>query len=360
MIDGAKLALGLMSGTSLDGVDAALLLTDGESAGQAGEALTVPYPDQLRHRLRSVLGGLGPVQEVERDITLFHAEVVQKLLGNAGRPQVEIVGFHGHTVLHQPQQGRTWQIGDGALLASLLGIPVINDFRSADVAAGGQGAPLLPAFHGALAQAVERPLAILNIGGVANVTWIGGDGTLLAFDTGPGNAMIDDWVLRHSGAHYDEGGKVAASGEANLETVNRFLNHAYFDRKPPKSLDRDDFQQHAAGLVEGLALANGAATLSAFTISAIEQAARWFPQPAQAWLVCGGGRHNAALMQGLRRALGVSVEPVEKFGWSGDMIEAQGFAYLAVRSLKGLPLSWPGTTGVPQAMTGGRLHRPPS
>ena len=359
MIAGAKLALGLMSGTSLDGVDAALLWTDGETAGEAGEAITIPYPDELRHRLRSVLGGVGPIKEVEHEITLFHAGVAKALLRQAGEPRVEVVGFHGHTILHQPENRRTWQIGDGDLLAKLLQVPVVNDFRSADVEAGGQGAPLLPAFHGALAVGRDLPLAILNIGGVANVTWIGQDGRLLAFDTGPGNAMIDDWVLRHSGHRYDEGGKLAAKGKADPELIDGFLSHPYFGRKPPKSLDRDDFNKHAAALVEQLAVEDGAAALTAFTIASIQQSSHWFPEPAHGWLVCGGGRHNAALMAGLRAALGVPVEPVERLGWSGDAIEAQGFAYLAVRSLKGLPLSWPGTTGVPEAITGGRLHRPP-
>jgi len=360
MIAGAKLALGLMSGTSLDGVDAALLWTDGESAGAAGAAITVPYPDALRRALRSVLGGKGPVAEVERDITLFHAEAARELLRQAGDPVVEVVGFHGHTILHRPEQRQTWQIGDGALLAELLGVPVVNDFRSADVAAGGQGAPLMPAFHCALASHHERPLVVLNIGGVANVTWIGGDGAMLAFDTGPGNALIDDWILRHTGERFDEGGRIAAAGTADEAAVADFLTHPYFASKPPKSLDRDDFRALVSALTEGLDLAAGAATLASFTVAAVAAAARWFPEPARTWLVCGGGRHNAALMRGLRQSLDGSVEPAESHGWSGDALEAQGFAYLAVRSLKGLPLSWPGTTGVPEPMTGGRLHRPPA
>jgi anhydro-N-acetylmuramic acid kinase len=359
MIGGAKLALGLMSGTSLDGVDAALLLTDGESAGAAGAAVTVPYPDDLRRALRSVLGGVGPVAEVERAMTLFHAEVAKDLLRKAGNPAVEIIGFHGHTVLHQPERRRTWQIGDGRLLAELLGIPVVNDFRSADVAAGGQGAPLIPAFHGALAEGKPRPLAVVNIGGVANVTWIGSDGAMLAFDTGPGNAPIDDWISHHTGERFDADGRLAAQGTADPAKVRDFLAHPYFARRPPKSLDRDDFQGRIASLVAGLGVADGAATLAAFTIAAIEQASRWFPEAVSTWLVCGGGRHNGALMEGLRRALDASVDPVERHGWSGDALEAQGFAYLAVRSVKGLPLSWPGTTGAPEPITGGRLHRPP-
>jgi anhydro-N-acetylmuramic acid kinase len=352
------LSLGLMSGTSLDGVDAALLMTDGETAGSAGHALTVPYPDELRRAIRSVLGGQGPVAEVERDLTLFHVEVARQLLARAGQPEVAVIGFHGHTILHQPDKRRTWQIGDGALLAEQLGIPVVNDFRSADVAAGGHGAPLMPAFHAALATGAERPLAVLNIGGVANVTWIGSDGAMLAFDTGPGNALVDDWILHHTGDLYDKDGALAAQGTPHADAIERFLAHPYFAKKPPKSLDRDDFRVWADSLVAGQGVADGAATLAAFTVAAVAAARQWLPEAPATWLVCGGGRHNATLMAGLRRSLHATVEAVETRGWDGDALEAQGFAYLAVRSLLNLPLSWPGTTGAPEPMKGGRVHRP--
>ncbi|HMA51521.1 MAG TPA: anhydro-N-acetylmuramic acid kinase [Magnetospirillaceae bacterium] len=359
--DGAQrtvLSLGLMSGTSLDGVDAALLSTDGETAGSAGAALTVPYPDELRRAIRAVLGGQGPVAEVERELTLFHAEVAQTLLARAGSPEVAVVGFHGHTILHQPDKRRTWQIGDGALLAEKLGIPVVNDFRSADVAAGGHGAPLMPAFHAALATGAERPLAVLNIGGVANVTWIGRDGAMLAFDTGPGNALVDDWILHHTGELYDKDGAMAAQGTVDTAAVDRFLAHPYFAKKPPKSLDRDDFRLWADSLMAGKGIADGAATLAAFTIAAVAAARQWLPEAPGTWLVCGGGRYNATLMNGMRRSLHTTVEAVESRGWDGDALEAQGFAYLAVRSLLNLPLSWPGTTGAPEPMKGGKVHHP--
>ena len=358
--DSAMLSLGLMSGTSLDGVDAALLTTDGITVSQSGPALTLPYPDDLKARLRSVLGGIGPVVEVEREITLFHARVVETLLAQTSLPagQVQVIGFHGHTILHQPDQRRTWQIGDGALLAMCLGIPVVNDFRSSDVAAGGQGAPLVPLFHQALADGLAKPLAVLNLGGVANVTWIGGDQGIMAFDTGPGNALIDDWVHRHIGRSCDEDGALAAAGRADEAAVARFTGHPYFQRRPPKSLDRDDFQRLAAELTDGLSACDGAATLSAFTIAGVALAGRHFPDPVGQWLVCGGGRHNRHLMAGLRRALGVPVAAVETVGWDGDALEAQAFAYLAVRSLNGLPLTQPSTTGAPHPLSGGRLHKP--
>ena len=353
------LALGLMSGTSLDGVDAALLTTDGEDVGAMGPCRTTPYPAALRDRLRSVLGGTGDVASVERDITLFHAEVVRGLLAEAGLApsQVGLIGFHGHTILHRPDQRRTWQIGDGALLAAETGIAVVNDFRSADVAAGGQGAPLVPVFHRALARSLGAPLAVLNLGGVGNVTWIGADGALLAFDTGPGNALIDDWALRHTGRPVDEDGRMAAAGRADPAAERRFLDHPYFGRTPPKSLDRDDFGAVATALVAGLAPADGAATLTVLTAAAVAAAAAHFPRPAKRWLVCGGGRRNPQVMAALRARLDAPVDAVEAVGWDGDAVEAQAFAYLAVRTWRGLPITYPETTGIDRPLGGGRIHR---
>ncbi len=353
------LCLGLMSGTSLDGVDAALLATDGEEVLEPGPSLTLPYPEDLRGRLRRVLGGQGPVAEVERDVTLFHARAVRQLLETApDGAKVELVGFHGHTIVHRPDQRRTWQIGDGALLARELNIPVVNDFRTADVAVGGQGAPLAPVYHRALATRLARPVAVLNLGGVGNVTWIGPGDELLAFDTGPANALIDDWALRHTGRAVDHGGALAAAGRPDERAVAAFLAHPYFGKAPPKSLDRDDFKALAARLTEGLSPADGAATLTAITIAAVQASVAHLPQRPLRWLVTGGGRHNPIIMRGLAAGLGVPVEPIEAIGADGDALEANAFAYMAVRSLKGLPISFPGTTGVARPMTGGTLHRP--
>ncbi|MGE0717176.1 MAG: anhydro-N-acetylmuramic acid kinase [Alphaproteobacteria bacterium] len=348
-------AIGLMSGTSLDGVDAALIDTDGEAVTATGAALTHPYPPAFRERLRSVLGGVGDVAGVARELTERHADAVRDLLGRAGLAprDVAVVGFHGQTILHRPADRRTWQIGDGAFLARATGIDVVADFRSADVAAGGEGAPLAPALHAALAAELERPLAILNIGGVANVTWIGPDGHLIAFDTGPGNALVDDWVLRRTGRPYDADGALAHAGRVDAAVLARLLAHPYFARPAPKSLDRDDFQGDTWRHLE---TADGAATLAAFTIGSIVRALDHCPAAPRRWLVGGGGRHNGALLAGLRAALGVPVDPVEAVGWDGDALEAQAFAFLAVRSMRGLPLSFPGTTGVPRPMSGGVHH----
>lgn len=347
-------AIGLMSGTSLDGIDAAFLVTDGRGETTAGPALTVPYPDDLRERLRAVLGGRGPVAEVERAVTEAHAGAVQRLIAEH-RLEAEVIGFHGHTILHRPEEGRTWQIGDGSLLASMTGIDVVCDFRSADVAAGGQGAPLVPLFHAGLAAGIEKPLAILNIGGVANVTWLGeSEDAVLAFDTGPGNALLDDWALRHTGRPIDRDGALAAAGRVDPSRLSAFLAHPFFDRTPPKSLDRDDFAGFGGGYASA---ADGAATLTAMTAAAVARAAVHFPAPARRWLVTGGGRHNPRLMAELTRRLGAPVAPVETVGWDGDALEAQAFAYLAVRALQGLPLSLPSTTGVARPTTGGRVFR---
>ncbi|HTZ71894.1 MAG TPA: anhydro-N-acetylmuramic acid kinase [Acetobacteraceae bacterium] len=349
--------IGLMSGTSLDGVDAALLETDGETILAPGRAASFPYPDTLRRDLRSLLDRATRIDAddadllaVERELTLRHAEAVRALGEDA-----DAVGFHGQTILHRPGDGRTWQIGDAALLARETGLPVVHDFRGADVASGGQGAPFAPAYHAALAAGMVRPLVVLNIGGVANVTFVGADGALLAWDTGPGNALLDDFCARHTGEAMDRDGRLASAGTPHAPTLARLMEHPYFRRQPPKSLDRLDFP-HAAAAVEGLAVADGAATLVAFTA----RSALLGPWPAmpRRVLVTGGGRHNPAIMAALREVAPCDVMPVEAVGWRGDMLEAECFAYLAVRSLRGMPLSFPGTTGVPVPVTGGRVAHP--
>ncbi|KAA0681693.1 anhydro-N-acetylmuramic acid kinase [Azospirillum brasilense] len=348
--------VGLMSGTSMDGIDAALVRTDGERRVEPLAFVTIPYADGFRTDLRSCLGGKGPVEAVERALTDAHADAVRRLLAEAGTEAaaVDLIGFHGQTIFHDPAQRRTWQIGDGARLAQATGIAVVNDFRTADVAAGGQGAPLVPLFHQALADALPRPLAVLNIGGVANVTWIGaGEDAVIACDTGPGNALVDDWVLSGQGARYDSGGALAARGNVDEAALTALLAHPYFEQPAPKSLDRDAFDPAP---VRGLSLEDGAATLTAFTAASVARIVPHLPDAPLRWLVCGGGRHNATLMGMLADRLGVPVDPVEAVGWNGDALEAEAFAYLAVRSRKGLPLSLPATTGVPRPMTGGRFH----
>jgi anhydro-N-acetylmuramic acid kinase len=351
--------IGLMSGTSLDGVDAAFIETDGEAVIRTGPSLTLPYEESFRARLRGVLGETGDtpsVRGVEQELTLLHVKAAETLIARDSLPEIDVVGFHGHTILHRPEERRTRQIGNGFQLARLLGTTVVSDFRSDDVAAGGQGAPFVPAYHRALAGALDRPLAVLNLGGVGNVTWIGaGEGEILAFDTGPGNALIDDWALRHTGQAVDRGGALAARGTVDAASLVQFLAHPFFAAAPPKSLDRDDFVRLVP---HHLSPEDGAATLTHMTAAAVARAVTHLPAPPKRWLVTGGGRHNPVLMAALAGELGCPVAPVEQVGWDGDALEAQAFAYLAVRSLRGLPLSYPGTTGVLAPQTGGRWDRP--
>ena len=360
--EGPVWALGLMSGTSLDGVDTALIETDGITVSGFGPWRTTPYSDDLRERLRAVIEERGGRKQAECALTAFHAEVAEVLLAEAGvrREEVAVAGFPGHTVRHDPDAGLTDQIGDGAALACRLGIDVVNDFRSSDVAAGGQGAPLVPLFHAALARrsGLAAPLAVLNLGGVANVTWIGGpaDADLLAFDTGPGCALIDDWVRQKTEAAFDRDGRLARSGTADRAALDALLAQPYFDAKPPKSLDRNAFDPAPVG---GLSAGDGAATLVAFTAEAVRHALAHMPAPPLRWLVTGGGRHNPALMAALAERLGAPCDAVESVGWQGDALEAQAFGYLAVRSRRGLPLSLPRTTGVPHPVSGGEFHPAP-
>jgi anhydro-N-acetylmuramic acid kinase len=348
-----------MSGTSLDGVDAAWLETDGERIGRFGPTLTLPYDDRLRADLRHLLEAaptLAPddprLHTAVARLTDYHVQAVASLGLTA-----DLVGFHGQTILHQPGRRRTWQIGDAQALASRTGLPVAYDFRSADVAAGGEGAPLAPVYHAALARDLPKPLAVLNIGGVANLTWIGADGDLIAFDTGPGNGPLDDWVSRHTGAAFDRDGALAASGQVDAGVLSRLLAHPYFTRPAPKSLDRLDFAAALAGSgLAALSPADGAATLVAFTARAV--AAAPLPAPPLRWLVSGGGRRNPAIMQALHGTLAAPVDPVEAVGWDGDALEAQCFGFLAARVAAKLPLSFPGTTGVPAPLAGGTIVRP--
>ena len=354
-------AMGLMSGTSMDGIDAALIKTDGERVTAFGPAATTPYEDGLRDAIRGALGEASPDPAIIRGLTDAHAGCIEALLSQNPdfKHKIEIVGLHGHTVLHSPADGVTVQIGDGPRLAARLGIDVVSDFRSADVAAGGQGAPFAPLYHRALCGNIDGgnldgPVVVLNIGGISNITWIGAAETdPVAFDTGPGNALLDDWVAGTTDQPFDLDGRVSATGRVDGATLARLLDHPYFEAAPPKSLDRLDFSLEP---VRGLTPGDGAATLARFTCETIVSHLKHLPAPPVRILVTGGGRRNPTLMAGLSELSGISVAPVEAVGWDGDAIEAQAFAFLAVRSLRGLALSVPTTTGVPVPTTGGRLH----
>lgn len=353
-------ALGLMSGTSVDGVDVALIETDGERMTSSGAFLTVPYADDVRRKIRAAFGAEKPNETTvvaEQAVTEAHIAAVKRWSKESGLPlaTLDVVGFHGQTITHRPERRFTWQIGDGAALARETGVRVVSDLRIADVKAGGQGAPLVPVFHAALAHDLAKPLAVVNIGGVGNVTWIGADGSLLAFDTGPGNAPIDDWCARRAGLRFDRDGALAASGKVDRTRVERFSEHRYFAVKPPKSLDRGDFND---GWADGLSVADGAATLTRGTARAIALAARHFPMPVTQWVISGGGARNPTLLQAIVTETRGRVVTAASLGWNGDALEAQAFAFLAVRSLRGLPITFPGTTGAPRPLSGGRLDEP--
>jgi len=363
-------AIGLMSGTSLDGVDVALIETDGRRVQAFGPSGYRPYTDAERGLLSQALTEAvhlgerdarpGILREAERAVTMAHAEAVAAFTAQnrITCEDVDIVGFHGQTVLHRPERKLTVQIGDAAALAKAIHIPVMHDFRAADVAAGGQGAPFVPVYHRALAQSLDRenPIAVVNIGGVSNITYIDGSDTLIACDTGPGNALIDDFMFRVIGQRFDSEGRMAAQGIVDEAWIARALELPFFARRPPKSLDRNDF----AGLkLADLPPADGVATLTAFTVAAIARIVLLLPKAPRSWIVAGGGARNHTMMRMLRERLApATVEAADALGWSTDAIEAQAFGFLAARGLKGLPLSYPATTGVPIPMTGGIIARP--
>jgi anhydro-N-acetylmuramic acid kinase len=349
-----------MSGTSVDGVDVALIETDGERVSGFGFFLTVPYADDVRRRIRAAFGVEQPNEATaaaQQAVTEAHVLAVKRWSQASGvaLSTLDVVGFHGQTITHRPERRFTWQIGDAAALARAVGVKVVSDLRVADVKSGGQGAPLVPVYHAALAHDLPRPLAVVNVGGVGNVTWIGADGALLAFDTGPGNGPIDDWCMRRAGQRFDRDGALAAAGKVDRARVERFSEHRYFAVKPPKSLDRADFNDTWA---DGLSVADGAATLTRGTARAVALAARHFPAPVGQWVISGGGARNPALLKAIAEETRGNVVTADSLGWNGDAVEAQAFAFLAVRSLRGLPITFPGTTGAPRPLTGGKVDLP--
>ncbi|HUF87833.1 MAG TPA: anhydro-N-acetylmuramic acid kinase [Thermohalobaculum sp.] len=380
MVEAAKArpiwALGLMSGTSMDGVDAALVLTDGEEIAAFGDTVFLAYDARYRAGMAAAnrvapatpTAALRDPGRWPEELTRLAASCVRlhliaiRRLGGAP----EVIGFHGQTVAHRPAEGFTLQLGDGAAVAAGAGVTTAWDFRSADMAAGGEGAPLAPFYHFALARraGLAEPVVFLNLGGVANVTWIDpaadapqAPGALIAFDTGPANALIDDFMAARTGQGYDAGGATAARGRVAGRVLDALPASPYIAKRPPKSLDRNDFIP-VLEAVSDLSTEDGAATLTAFTADCVATALDHMPRPPARWLVCGGGRRNLTMMRMLAERLAAPVEPVEALGLDGDMLEAQAYAYLAVRVLRGLPTSAPGTTGCRAPVSGGRVSHP--
>ncbi len=367
-------AIGLMSGTSMDGIDLAVLETDGDHVVKRGPSAFVAYEAGFRRRIEAALEVArsvddrtvrpGDLAALERDITLRHADAVKRFLQDHHDLNVGLIGFHGQTVLHRPAKGLTVQLGDGQRLADLTGLPVVYDMRANDMEMGGQGAPLAPAYHAALARALPMrfaasfPLAFVNIGGISNVTYVPANGDPVAFDSGPGNQLIDQWVMSQGGVPYDADGMIASEGGVAQPVVDRYLARPFFDHMAPKSLDRGDFTLEDA---HGLELSDGARTLAAVAAQAILKSADLMPAPPKLWVLCGGGRKNPHIVADLREgaaATGAEVILAEDGGFDGDAMEAEAWAYLAVRSRAGLPLTWPTTTGCRHASMGGRLVLP--
>lgn len=358
-------AIGIMSGTSMDGIDVALIDTDGRNDVRVLGGAFYHYAPGDRDILgKAVWDAVGvhdrqtrtdALEAAEQLVTERHMSAVREFMASEGleASDIDVIGFHGQTVLHRPEQKLTIQLGDGDEMSQKLRVPVVYDFRADDVAAGGQGAPFVPVYHQAIVAASldAYPAVVVNIGGVGNITFIGSDGTLLAFDTGPGNALIDDWV-QLSGVRFDEGGALGLAGQVVEGAVEEMLSHPYFSQSPPKSLDRNDF---SLDHVRGLSLEDGAATLARFTAASFARAVAYMPEEPKKWVVCGGGVKNAAIMRNMKKLCCGEVIAGQDLGWNTDLIEAQAFAYLAVRSLNDMPLTYPGTTGVPAPQRGGRL-----
>ncbi|MGJ8526572.1 Anhydro-N-acetylmuramic acid kinase [Halomonadaceae bacterium LMG 33818] len=367
-----KWSIGLMTGTVLDGfIDIAAIRSNGVTIDEFGPYELVAYPDDIRPLLVEAMDAArawnfeGPepaiFREAETRLSKAQAEAVAHFLEQQGisPSEVEVIGFHGQTVLHAAptpeRKGATRQLGDGQLMADHLGIDVVYDFRSADVENGGQGAPLAAVYHQALLRSLPRKAhwAILNLGGVGNISAVEGD-TLIAFDTGPANAPINDWIYQHSGKIMDKDGVLAANGQVDEPRLERLLRHPYFTAPYPKSLDRFDFM---ASMADGLNEADGAATLTAFTAGAVAKGIALLSERPEGLIVCGGGRRNPTLMKEIAQRCQLDVIPAEEVGLRGDAVEAECFAFLAERTLHDLPLSFPGTTGVAAPQRGGRIAR---
>ena len=366
-----KTAIGLMSGTSMDGIDAALVKTDGETIVERGKMGFYPYSPKTQTLLKQALEDAKEIQhrddrpgcltEAENLITQLHVDAVKSFLeeNKLKASQIDVLGFHGQTVLHRPNEALTVQLGDGDALAKATGIDVVYDMRAKDMQHGGQGAPLVPIYHKALAASIpdgfnkQTPVVFVNIGGISNITYIGKE--LIAFDTGPGNALIDQWVQSGAGIPYDQGGMIANEGGVNLKLVDQYLGNAFFEKPLPKSLDRNDFLPPQLNQVS---LEDGARTLAHVSAAAILKSMDHLPQTPKLWIICGGGRHNPHIMNDLNslaHAAQAKVISAEEAGFDGDAMEAEGWGYLAVRSLNNLPLTYPKTTGCKKPVSGGKF-----
>ena len=357
-------AIGLRSDTAITGVEAALIKTDGIDIFEIGPSVSHPYSAELKREIQSVLGEKGQLdvqhlKEVDEHITQHHIEAVETLLRQADKNpmNIDVIGFPGHTVLHRPSQKLSRQIGNAETMLQHFEIPVVTRFAGGDLAAGGQGSPLFPSFYEAITHDMEKPLAVLTIGGLASLTAIGLNGELIAFDVGPGNILIDTWMQQRMGAEMDFDGLWAAKGTVDERLLKKLMAHPFLSKKPPKSMDRDEFNNLLED-VEGSTIADGAATLTAFTAEALHEAVSQLPFNPKHFIVTGGGAQNPSLIKNLKQRLNGNISTAQEIGWNAQALEAQGFAFLATRTYFDLPISFPSTTGVPEATPGGTLLLP--
>ena len=355
-------ALGILSGSALDGVDIVYLRTDGVDVYETGKMITVPYEAGLREKIRSVLGMRPDTPEnytiltdVEQELTSFWASAAQEYIATYG-VEIDVIGLEGHTICNDPKQHYIYQLGDGELLAKLTGYKVVYNFHSADIAAGGQGGPLDVTYYNAITAQQEKPLAVIDISGISSIAWLGSYGEMVAFNSGPGNAAIDEWVMKHAGMNMDYNGKLAVTGKINEQLVAAMMRHKYFAQYPPKSTHREEFREKLEHL-EGLSLEDGAATATAFVAESIAYSLLlYLPDIPKRVMVCGGGAKNPTLMRFLRQRLpNIEVCTAEEWDNNSLAIGVQSVAYLAVRRLNFLPISFPTTTGVLEPMVGGKI-----
>lgn len=359
----AKRALGLISGSSLDGVNAAVISTDGVDVFEFGPVLDVPFDDELREKLRRFHRYYREAGETEKnlletELTQFHAAIVREMIEDYGE-KIDIIGFHGHTIAHNPSEHFISHLGSGQLLADLTGIKTVSRFRQADILAGGQGAPLSAVYHQALTHDLEKPVAVVDIGGISSLTWIGSNGEMMAFDAGPGNNAINDWVFRRGGQHMDYNGKLAATGNVQMPIISQLMRHKYLAKVPPKAADKNTFNDKLEHL-EGLSLEDGAATATSFVAEAIAYSmALYLPEQPKTLVVCGGGAKNPTLLRFLRQRFeDTQVKTAAEMGWDASAVEAQAFAYLAVRRENFMPSTYPFTTGVSEPCICGEVFEP--
>ena len=369
-------AIGLNSGAALDGVSAALLRTNGEDVIEVGSSRFFPYDRDMKIALRRAekaalehRDGAADIGKASKDVTDFHVVAVDEFLNAAGlkRTAIDIVGFHGHTIFHRPKRtpesaGRTWQIGDGRVLAEETKIDVVNGFRDADISAGGEGGPIASIYFAALAKSLEPDgaVGVIDLGRISSVTYVPKTDSpldILAFDAGPGAALIDEWVALKTGEPMDFDGELARSGKVHSDILRMMLLNPYVRRKPPKALEKSDFKIEA---VLNLSVADGAATLTALTAACIRASLPHLPAAPNDWIIVGGARRNLALTDAIGMALDADIHTAESLGWRGDDLDAQAVAYLAVRSLRKLPLTYPRTTRTPRPTLGGTYHRAPA